>query len=166
MDIIRNMALIGTRDTPQRHTMRHWMHMVYQRSIGRAFCVNGRNHGADEMKTIGNWGESIAADFLRKNGYEIVVQGYRSRYGEIDLIAQDAAYLAFVEVKTRKSAHFSEAREAVSPSKMHKLRQTAEIYLSLHETERQPRFDVIEIYAPQGVHTKRPEILHLEDAFQ
>jgi len=118
------------------------------------------------MKRIGDWGESIAADFLRKSGYEIVAQGYRSRYGEIDLIAQDETYLAFIEVKTRKSAHFSEAREAVSRWKIQKLRQTAEMYLSLHETELQPRFDVIEIYAPQGAHTMEPEITHLEDAFQ
>ena len=118
------------------------------------------------MKTIGDWGESIAADFLRGCGYEIVAQSYRSRYGEIDLIAQNEAYLAFVEVKTRKSAHFSEAREAVSRSKIQKLRQTAEMYLSLHETARQPRFDVIEIYAPQGTHTEQAEIIHLEDAFQ
>jgi len=118
------------------------------------------------MKRIGDWGEAIAADFLRKSGYKIAAQGYRSRYGEIDLIAQNEAYLAFVEVKTRKSTHFSEAREAVSRSKIQKLRQTAEMYLSLHETELQPRFDVIEIYAPQGIHTVEPEITHLEDAFQ
>ena len=117
-------------------------------------------------KRIGDWGEDVAARYLREQGYEIVAQGYRSRYGEIDLIARDAQYLAFVEVKTRKSAHFSEAREAISPSKIRKIRQTAEMYWLGHETDLQPRFDVIEIYAPQGVGTKEPEILHLEDAFQ
>jgi len=117
-------------------------------------------------RTLGEWGEAVAMDFLRKQGYEILAQGYRSRYGEIDLIARDATYLAFVEVKTRKSAYFAEAREAVSRSKVKKLRQTAEMYLVAHETELQPRFDVIEIYAPQGVHTSEPEIIHLEDAFQ
>lgn len=105
-------------------------------------------------------------EFLQESGYEIVARTYRSRYGEIDLIARDASYLVFVEVKTRKSAHFSEAREAVSRWKIQKLRQTAEMYLVEHETALQPRFDVIEIYAPQGTGTERPEILHLEDAFQ
>jgi len=117
-------------------------------------------------KTIGDWGEDVAARHLQARGYEIVRRGYRSRYGEIDLIAQDATYLAFVEVKTRKSAHFSEAREAISRSKIRKLRQTAEMFLIEYETELQPRFDVIEIYAPRGVLTAEPEILHLEDAFQ
>jgi len=117
-------------------------------------------------KTIGDWGEGVAMDFLREQGYKILAQRYRSRFGEIDIIARDAQYLAFVEVKTRKSAFFAEAREAVSRSKIEKLRQTAKLYLVRHETELQPRFDVIEIYAPFGVQTKEPEIIHLEDAFQ
>ena len=117
-------------------------------------------------KTIGDWGEATAAEFLRKQGYQILAQGFRSRFGEIDLIAGDATYIAFVEVKTRKSTYFAEAREAISRSKIQKLRRTAEWYLLKHETALQPRFDVIEIYAPQGVRTVRPEIIHLEDAFQ
>jgi len=117
-------------------------------------------------KKIGDWGEGVAARYLQRCGYEIVATGYRSRYGEIDLIVRDAQYLLFVEVKTRRSAHFAEAREAVDFRKMEKIRQTAELYLSEHETELQPRFDVIELYAPQGEHTLRPEIFHLEDAFQ
>jgi len=117
-------------------------------------------------KTIGDWGEGVAMEFLRKQGYEILAQGYRSRYGEIDLIVRNATYLAFVEVKTRKSAYFAEAREAVSRSKIQKLRRTAEMYLVEHETTLQPRFDVIEIYAPLGVRTEEPELIHLEDAFQ
>ena len=117
-------------------------------------------------KKIGDWGEAVAAGYLRERGYEIVAMGYRSRYGEIDLIARDGEYLAFVEVKTRKSAHFSEARESVGYSKIQKIRRTAEMFLVEYETELRARFDVIEIYAPKGVLTESPEITHLEDAFQ
>jgi putative endonuclease len=114
----------------------------------------------------GRWGEAVAADYLRRHHYKIVAAGYRSRFGEIDLIAQNRDYLVFVEVKLRASAEFAAALEFVDARKQSRLRTTAECYLAEHETELQPRFDVIEIYAPQGVETKHPEIHHLEDAFQ
>lgn len=113
----------------------------------------------------GAWGEKIAAQFLRKKRYTLVATNYRSRFGEIDLIVQNRKYLVFVEVKLRKSAAFADAREFVDSYKQERLRTTAEIYLSKYPTELQPRFDVIEVYAPEGVDTKKPAINHLEDAF-
>ena len=72
----------------------------------------------------------------------------------------------FVEVKLRKSAAFAEAMEFVDRRKQERLRETAAIYLSQHEqTEKQPRFDVIEVYAPEGTATRRPTVRHWEDAF-
>ena len=117
-------------------------------------------------KLTGAWGEALAADYLRKKHYKIVASGYHSRFGEIDLIAQNRTFLVFVEVKLRKSARFALAREYVDLKKQEKLRLTASIYLSQNPTKLQPRFDVIEIYAPEGTATTAPEIYHLEDAFQ
>ena len=117
------------------------------------------------MKRIGDWGETYAADYLRVYGYRILETGYRTRYGEIDLIAVDEAFVVFAEVKTRKDARFAEAREFVDARKIERIRQTAEMWLLEHETELQPRFDVIEIYAPAGADTVEPKIQHLEDAF-
>ncbi len=114
---------------------------------------------------LGAWGEALAAEYLRKKRWTIVAHGYRCRLGEIDLIVKNRAYLAFVEVKLRKSAEFAEAREYVDRKKQDHLRACAAIYLHQHPTVLQPRFDVIEIYAPQGVDTPKPEIIHLEDAF-
>lgn len=114
---------------------------------------------------VGAWGEAVAAEYLRKKRYEIVATGYRCRFGEIDLIAQNRRYLVFVEVKLRRSDRFAEAREFVDSRKQERLRVTAELYLDQFPTERQPRFDVIEVYAPEGTATKRPHIIHLEDAF-
>ena len=111
------------------------------------------------------WGEAVAAEYLRKKRYEIVATGYRCRFGEIDLIVQNRRYLVFVEVKLRRSDRFAEAREFVDSRKQERLRVTAELYLDQFPTERQPRFDVIEVYAPDGTATKRPHIIHLEDAF-
>ena len=114
----------------------------------------------------GPWGEALAAEYLRKKGFRLVAAGYHSRFGEIDLIVQNKQYLVFVEVKLRKTADFAAAREYVNRRKQDKIRVTASIYLSQHPTALQPRFDVIEIYAPQGHATLDPKITHLEDAFQ
>ncbi len=113
----------------------------------------------------GAWGEALAADYLRKKRYTVIAAGFHSRFGEIDLIVQNKNYLVFVEVKLRKSANFAQAREYVNRRKQDKIRVTAAIYLETHPTQLQPRFDVIEIYAPQGRQTPSPEIIHLEDAF-
>ena len=115
---------------------------------------------------LGGWGEALAAEYLRKKRYEVVAQGWRCRFGEIDLIVKNRKYLAFVEVKLRRSDRFAGAMEYVDRRKQDRIRMTASMYLSQNETTLQPRFDVIEVYAPQGLDTPKPEINHLEDAFQ
>ena len=119
----------------------------------------GRNN------VVGAWGESLAAQYLQKKRYKVVATNYRSRFGEIDLIVENRKYLVFVEVKLRKSDRFASAMEHVDRHKQDRLRTTASIYLSQFPTQLQPRFDVIEIYAPMGTETLHPEIRHLEDAF-
>ena len=113
----------------------------------------------------GAWGEALAAEFLRKKRYSLVAVGYRSRFGEIDLIVKNKQYLVFVEVKQRKNPSFAAAKEYVDRRKQDKIRITASMYLSQNPTSLQPRFDVIEIYDPDGHKTADPEINHLEDAF-
>lgn len=114
----------------------------------------------------GAWGEALAAEYLRKKRYHLEAANYRTKFGEIDLIAANRKFIVFVEVKLRKNADFAEAREFVDYRKQNRLRTTASLYLASHPTELQPRFDVIEIYAPDGIETRHPEINHLEDAFQ
>ena len=119
-----------------------------------------------KSKIAGAWGEAAAAEFLRKKRYRIVAVSYHSRFGEIDLIAENWTNIVFVEVKLRKSSDFAAAREYVDRNKQDRVRVTASVYLSQNPTKLQPRFDVIEIYAPDGPLTKDPVITHLEDAFQ
>lgn len=118
-----------------------------------------------ERRLLGRWGEAAAADFLKRKGYRLVAAGWQCRYGEIDLIVENRQYLVFAEVKLRKSAGFAAAREFVDARKQERLRTSAELYLSQYPTALQPRFDVVEVYAPQGMQTKRPEIVHWENAF-
>lgn len=120
----------------------------------------GRNNLA------GAWGEALAAKYLQKKRYKVVATNYRCRFGEIDLIVADRRYLVFVEVKLRKSDKFASAMEYVDRRKQERIRTTAAVYLSEFPSDLQPRFDVIEIYAPLGTQTLHPEIRHMEDAFQ
>ena len=117
-------------------------------------------------KLSGAWGEALAAEYLRKKRYKLVAASYRSRFGEIDLIVENKKYLVFVEVKLRKNADFANAHAYVDRRKQDRIRATASMYLSENPTALQPRFDVVEIYAPMGVDTVDPQINHMEDAFQ
>lgn len=118
-----------------------------------------------DSRLLGRWGETLAAEYLRDKGYRIVAANWRCRFGEIDLIAGDGTYLCFVEVKLRKSAAYGSAAAYVDRRKQEKLRASAMLYLSRRPTDLQPRFDVVEVYAPRGTGTENPEIFHLENAF-
>ena len=116
-----------------------------------------------DSRQRGAWGEDLALGYLKGKKYNIVTRGFRSRFGEIDLIVSNSKYLVFVEVKLRKNADFAYAREYVGKNKQRKMRLTAEFWLLTHNTRLQPRFDVIEIYAPDEKSV--PEINHIENAF-
>ncbi len=118
-----------------------------------------------ESRLLGRWGEDRAAEFLRDRGYRITAANWNCRFGELDLVAEDGEYLCFVEVKLRKSAAYGPAAAFVDRRKQNRLRAAAELYLLSHPTDLQPRFDVVEIYAPRGIETPKPEIFHLENAF-
>jgi putative endonuclease len=90
----------------------------------------------------GKIGEEFTAKLLAEKGYQIVETNYHSRFGEIDIIARDAKYIVFVEVKTREENSMINPLEAVTISKQKKIIKTALLYLQSHKTELQPRFDV------------------------
>ena len=113
-------------------------------------------------KLIGRFGENAAAEYLRKKHYKIVGANYACRFGEIDLIAENKENVVFVEVKSRKSADFAEAREFVTAAKQRRLTSTAELWLAQNPTEKQPRFDVVEVYCEDGI---VKSIQHIENAF-
>ena len=115
---------------------------------------------------VGAWGEEFAARYLQKKGYKILAMGYRCRFGEIDIIAANRKTLIFAEVKLRKNDNFAMAAEFVDAHKQNRLRTTAAFYMDANPTKLQPRFDVIEVYAPLGTQTENPKIVHLEAAFE
>lgn len=119
-----------------------------------------------DKKLLGAFGEDTAERYLRRRGYKTLGRNFSCRFGEIDIIAQKGKYLVFVEVKLRKNADHGTAAEFVTPAKQRRVIAAAEYWLLRNPTERQPRFDVIEVYAPEGLLTGKPEIHHIEDAYQ
>lgn len=83
-------------------------------------------------KLLGNTGETIASEYLTKEGYRVLQRNFRARYGEIDIICTKNGILVFVEVKTRAGQEFGLPEEAVTPKKLQEVVHTAEIYVSQH----------------------------------
>lgn len=107
-------------------------------------------------RQFGDWGEELAARFLRKRHYEILERNYQKRCGEIDIVARKEGALHFVEVKTRSESgirRFGQPEEAVGRTKQRKLLTTAHEYLFEHAMPENIswQIDVISIiYSPQG----------------
>ena len=112
---------------------------------------------------LGKSGEDAACRELRRRGYEILARGYRTRFGELDIVARDGATVVFVEVKTRRTVAFGAPAEAVGAHKQHKIWLMASDYLQHRGWHDCPcRFDVVAISVDaQG----RQRIELFKDAF-
>lgn len=100
-----------------------------------------------KRNVLGAWGESMAARYYRRRGYELLAAQYRTRFGEIDLVARKKKLIVFVEVKTRSSKRIAEPREAVTKEKQRRLILAAQSLIQQRDLpEDAPmRFDVVEV---------------------
>lgn len=97
-------------------------------------------------KSLGDFGESAAAKFLKDKGYEVVALNYRCRYGEIDIVARDNTQLVFVEVRTKKGRAFGTPEESVGSIKQSRMVSAAHTYLQDKGLENSDwRIDVVAI---------------------
>ncbi|GAC1470992.1 MAG: YraN family protein [Isosphaeraceae bacterium] len=113
-------------------------------------------------RVLGDKGERLAADFLRRRGFRVITRGYRTARGEIDLIARDRDTLVFIEVKTRRRG---QPTEAVTPEKQRRLTLAALSFLHRFDLpEQRCRFDVVAIVWPEENHP--PSIEHILNAFE
>ncbi len=100
----------------------------------------------ENKKEKGFAGEEIAANFLRKNGYQILERNYRTKSGEIDIIARKKKTVVFVEVKTRSTDEFGCPAEAVNSRKLARLEIVADHYILKKHLENVPfRFEIVSI---------------------
>ena len=99
-----------------------------------------------QRQNLGKTGEDLAVEELTAQGYAILERRYRTRYGEIDIVARDGGTIVFVEVKARATAEFGTAAEAITPYKQRRLASMAVDYLARNHLTDQPcRFDVVAI---------------------
>lgn len=113
---------------------------------------------------FGRQGEQRAEQYLKKQGYLILDRHYTTRWGEIDLIAQDKEELVFIEVKSRKTRTFGLPEEAITEEKLNRLIKTIYCYLEENDlSERNHRIDVILILVSQD--KKHSVIRHLKSIF-
>jgi putative endonuclease len=114
----------------------------------------------DVRRSLGNEGESIAADYLRAKGYVVAARQHRTPFGEIDIVALDGKEVVFVEVKTRQDTTFGFPEEAVTPQKIAHVAAAGQAFLQERAWDDRPfRIDIIAILLPPG---EDPKIEHLE----
>ena len=102
----------------------------------------------NRKQDIGKKGESVAVRYLKKQGYKIIEQNYRSKAGEIDIIARERKTLVFVEVKTRRSTSYGDPKWAVTPKKQKAISMAALYYLKMTgQPNANARFAVVSILA-------------------
>jgi len=123
---------------------------------------------------LGRFGEKAAAEYLKKKGYRILEKNFRAGKNEIDIIAANRKEIVFVEVKTRTLSALGDLPygtplEAVDTPKQKRTLAAASAYLYKSETERIPRFDIIEVYLTHRSGLFKTlsveKISHIEDAF-
>ena len=99
------------------------------------------------MKTIetGKIGEDEAVKFLKKNKYKIIERNFRTKFGEIDIIAKKGKEISFIEVKTRKTITFGYPEESVDERKLNKIKKVALYYIQKNKIKSHFKFEVLSI---------------------
>lgn len=114
-----------------------------------------------EHNKLGNEGEALAVAELKKKGYTIMAENWRSGKNELDIVARIGNTMVFVEVKTRSTAFFGEPSLAVSRAKQKRTIAAANDYLMKKKIDLEARFDIISIVSSPS----KTQIDHIEDAF-
>lgn len=117
----------------------------------------------DSRQSLGKLGEDLACGELERRGYAILARRYRTRFGEIDIVARDRETIVFVEVKARDGDRFGASAEAVTSWKQRRVANMAVDYLARHRLHRSPcRFDVVAV----DVSTDPPQVELYTNAFE
>ena len=117
----------------------------------------------DRRKSLGRRGEELACEYLEQKGFTIVERNYRTKQGEIDIIARGDNREVFVEVKARRTGDYGEPEEAVTDTKVRRIRAVASEYLGEKGLGTDVRFDVISVLFDTEGNLK--DLRHLPDAF-
>lgn len=116
-------------------------------------------------KIFGQLGEEAVCKYLKTHGYVVAARNYKTRSGEIDIVAVNREVVAFVEVKTRKRSDLSTPKEAVNAYKQERIISAASIYTMRTNWGLDVRFDVAEVIVDDGINGQTAEINYIENAF-
>jgi len=124
-----------------------------------------KGQGKNNRKELGKLGEEAAEAYLSNMAYQILERNWRCRTGELDIIAEQAGTLVFIEVRTRRTTgRFGLAKESVDIRKQLKVKETAQFYMHrFQKYENSVRFDVIAVEISLDGDT--PQIEHIQGAF-
>lgn len=112
---------------------------------------------------LGKCGETLAIDFLREKGYKILLKNYKTKLGEVDIIAQDKDTICFIEVKTRISNRYGSPQEAISKIKQRQITKASLLYLKKNNRlDKKARFDVVSILYSEN----KPRLDLIKNAFE
>ncbi len=114
--------------------------------------------GKQDNKITGNRGEKMAAEYLQQKGYKIIGRNYRTKWGEIDIIAEIGNTVAFVEVKTKTTDKYGEPWEMVNRWKSEQVKRMGELWVREYGWEGNVRLDVIGVW----LNDAEPRIVHWE----
>ena len=119
-----------------------------------------------EKSRIGKIGEDLVADYVRKKGMLVFKRNYRTKFGEIDVIAEDKEHIIFIEVKTRDENYMVSGAEAVDKAKQRRIRLSASVFMNKLPIKLEPRFDVAEVVISKGEGgVRKYNLKYIEDAF-
>lgn len=113
-----------------------------------------------QNRKIGQWGESVAAGYLEKRGYNLIARNLRTPYGEIDILAEKDGQIIFVEVKTRTSSSLGPPEISITPRKQEHMLAAAEYYAQENNLDHWQ----IDVIAVEGQPGKQPVFTHFENA--
>ena len=116
-----------------------------------------------EHNEFGKLAEDLAADFLAKKGYKILVRNFRFQHHEIDIVSEFQDLIVVTEVKARSYDTLIEPQEAVNKRKIKSIVQTADFFMTDNQIDKEVRFDIITVIPDK---TGALQITHIEDAFQ
>ena len=121
--------------------------------------TSAESGGMGDHNDTGTMGEELAADFLKRNGYEVLSRNFRYRRCEIDIVARRGDWLLFIEVKTRSNVGYGKPEEFVHALQSARIMEAAEEYILSINWQGNIRFDIISV-----VMGARTEIIHFKDA--
>ncbi|MEG1286574.1 MAG: YraN family protein [Clostridium sp.] len=116
-------------------------------------------------KDIGNYGEDLSFEFLKRNGYSILSRNFRNRFGEVDIICKKDEVIIFVEIKSRYSSNYGYPIEAITYSKQKQIIKLCKFYIYINNLNNYNfRFDIIEVFLNKD--NNLYSLNHIPDAFR